>query len=137
MLLLNALLGITATCSDQQCKDGLSLSIDFTADIKASTTVAAELYDLDTSVAGLMRLDVEFSTTGIEDAKTEKKSYVLIDKIEKVWQKEIVLVELNDNDITLQVPRTVYAMEWPTGMTNKEVVAFYKTVREVRKLAKR
>lgn len=124
-LLLASIMGITATCHDHECADGLSLSIDISATIMASTTVALDMKP--TSIAGMYKLDIEYELYHQDKVGQYRESHLVIDSGNKL-KSEMIVADLDTDTprIDLNVPLTVLAVRWPEGMSEKEVLAFYE-----------
>lgn len=128
ILLISSLLGATATSTNGQ---PVSLSITFSAEVISTMTADINMYQLDSRVAGIYKIETKYQTSGMENAKIVEQNFLVVDNFGAL-NFERPTVVFNDNGAVVNVPETVVAVVWPKNMNDREVVAFYKKVRKIR-----
>ena len=88
-----------------------------------------EMEQVDTRVAGIYKLKTNYLITGVAYAGTTKRDFLIIDDL-GVLPKGEMLVAFQEGGAQLdRVPDLVVAMEWPTNMSERQVVAAVKRMR--------
>ena len=128
ILLLSSLLGATATSTNGQ---PVSLTITFSGEIVPTQHAEINMYQLDSAVAGIYKIETKHQTTGMEDARIIEQKFLIVDNLDALKVKA-PHIAFDDDGAKVNVPETVVVMNWPERMNDKEVVAFYRMVRKAR-----